>query len=87
MATQIVPIYSQEEQRALRFKTCQSCTLSACNGNQSNKCNVDSLVCTLDNQNIRIKAFNLSNKCARGFWDNTNATKSVYVAPSCGCGK
>lgn len=88
MGTQIVPVYSQEEQRILRLNTCKGCIYSQCNGNSSNKCNIDSLVCSIDNKGIVVKSNNLSNKCAKGYWDNTNMTKSVFVPnKGCGCGK
>lgn len=87
ISTTISPIYSQEEQRVLRLNTCSKCIYAKCNGNESNKCNLDSLVCTLDGQGIKVKSNNLSNNCKKGYWDNTNETKRVQVVtPGCGCG-
>lgn len=86
VATQIVPIYSQEQQRQIRLDTCTKCILAKCNGNESNKCNINSLVCSLDNQSIITKTNNLSSVCKKGYWDTTNATKKIQVSTGCGCG-
>lgn len=86
VAIQNVPVYSQEEQKSIRLSTCKGCILAKCNGNESNKCNINSLVCTLDNQLIVQKANNVNSVCKKGYWDSTNATKQIKVTTGCGCG-
>lgn len=86
MPKQIVPTYSQEEKRAFRLQTCARCIFAKCDGNESNKCNIDTLKCTLDDSLIRVKANNLNNTCAKHFWDATNQTQIIDVPKSCGCG-
>lgn len=91
MIAQQTPIYSPQEQANLRLEICKKCTFSACNGNQTNKCNVDEMICTQDNnQLVILKTQNMNSVCPMKFWDLTNATKTTY-APSpgkgCGCGK
>lgn len=89
---QQVSRYTPVQIKNLRLNTCRNCIYSACNdnGNLSNKCNIDTLVCTKDknllgnNKSVVSKANNLNDTCPMGYWDFTNATKTVYIKSS-GC--
>lgn len=83
------PVYSIEEAKRLRLETCKRCTYAKCNGNESNKCNVSTLVCTMnDNKSIMQLTADIQNKCPLNYWAFTNATRpAIAYRPSCGCGK
>lgn len=88
-----VPIYDNGQVLNLRLNACRNCNHSVCSasGNSANKCNVNDLVCNLDNKkSIISKSQNLSETCPAKLWDFTNVTKKIYV-PSrksgCGCKK
>lgn len=89
METQVVPVYSQEEQRRIRLDICKLCPASACNSNFANKCQINDLVCTKDNNKlVVIKSQNLTEKCPLNSWDMALKTKTIIVpSKGCGCGK
>lgn len=83
------PFFTDEQKREMRLNICKLCIFSHCNGNQANKCEVDSLVCGKDNdKNIIAKTSNVSEACPMDFWSQTNGeTISWPTRSGCGCGK
>lgn len=78
--------FSDEQIRQMRLNTCKMCTFSACNGNQSNKCNIDTLTCTRTGENIIVKTNDIAQTCPLKYWVYTNAKIPVFVRPNSGCG-
>lgn len=91
MIQQQTPVYSPQQQQELRREICAKCIYSACNNNQTDKCSIDSMVCTQDNNKlIIVKTQNMNETCPMSFWDLTNATRLTYkpsAGKGCGCGK
>lgn len=86
--TNEINVYSDDQIRQLRLKICERCIYSSCNGNLSNKCNINELVCTRDN-NISIlnKTSNISNTCPLQYWAFTNSKRPIaFRSYGCGCG-
>lgn len=78
-------------QENMKLNICSACIYSACNGNQSNKCNVNEMTCTQDNNQLVIaKANNVNETCPMSFWDITKSTHTSHAqssGKSCGCGR
>lgn len=85
------PHQASSNQQASRIEICKQCIFVACDFSKINKCDINTLVCTKDNnKNIIEKTSNPAETCPMGFWEIANATHTTHVqssGKSCGCGK
>lgn len=81
-------VYTDEQKRAMRLNVCKQCVFISCNGNNSNKCSIETMICTKTAINERVveKSANLASKCPMDYWTLTNKTLDNYIPkPGCGC--
>lgn len=81
--------YTFEEKKKMRLDICKQCIFISCNGNNTNKCDINAMICTKDNENIIIKTNDATSTCKMDYWSLSNKTLDGYVpsGKGCGCGR
>lgn len=74
---------TQQEKRLI---ICKSCVHSKCKGNFTNKCDVDSMVCDVNNQPVKSYALITTSRCPKGYWESRAAVETLMETSSGGCG-
>lgn len=78
--------YNDAQKREMRLSICRQCIFTSCNGNAMNTCNIETTICTKNNQSLIPLTENLANDCPINAWSETNKTLDGYVPdPGCGC--
>lgn len=85
--------YTPEQIENLKLITCRNCIHSKCGSENVNKCSLDDLRCSINDQSIRLLSSNPNSSCPKNYFSflNTEKFKPGFkiletMGGGCGCG-